>query len=69
MALRKKSDPSGKRIRCDCGSCGAVRTSWPSRNHSIIGSGFPAALQPRVMGSFLESMIANHFLEEFNDKN
>ena len=57
MARRKKSDPSGSRMRCDVGSAGAVRTARPSRNHSISGEGDPRALQPRVTGSFLATVI------------
>ena len=53
MARRKKRDPSGRRMRCDVGSAGAVRTARPSRNHSISGEGDPRALHPRVTGSFL----------------
>ena len=53
MARRKKREPSGRRMRCDVGSAGAVRTARPSRNHSISGEGDPRALHPRVTGSFL----------------
>ena len=57
MARRKKSDPSGRRMRCEVGSAGAVRTARPSRNHSISGEGEPRALQPRVTGSFLATVM------------
>ena len=56
MARRKKSDPSGSRMRCDVGSAGAVRTAAASRNQEIEGGGEPRALHPSVTGSFLRSV-------------
>ena len=57
IALRKNKEPSGRRIRCDCGSVGAVFTNPPSRYHSISGSGVPDALQLKVIGSFRATVM------------
>ena len=61
IARKKKRDPSGKRIRCDEASSGAVATSWPSLNHSITGMGDPLARQSSVTGSFFITVLFNGF--------
>ena len=61
IALRKNKEPSGRRIRCDWGSVGAVFTSPPSRYHSISGSGVPDALQLKVTGSFRATVMLRGF--------
>ena len=57
IARKKKRDPSGRSIRCELGSSGAILTGSPSLNHSIIGaSGDPLARQSKVTGSFLTTV-------------
>ena len=57
MTLRKNRDPVGKITLWDLGLEGAVGTSCPSLYHLISGSGTPSALQFRVRGSFLGTVI------------
>ena len=59
MAFKKNNDPSGKRIRWETGSSGAILTSCPFRYHSIVGLGVPLALQLRVTGSFRATVMFN----------
>lgn len=57
ITLRKKREPLGSSIRWDLGSSLAVSTGSPSLNHSIVGSGWPCALQFKVAGSPLGTTI------------